>query len=108
MVLSNIAVEEQNKEDPLSAIANDSDGRAISTGTSEEHSSHSTLQVSEDLAQATSEGSFAADPASAAATSEGSPAADPASAAATSEGSPATDSAHAPVAILSLVHLVTQ
>jgi len=109
-VLSDIAAEEMNKEDPLVAIANDPDGRAISAGISAEHPHHSTLQVPEDPAPATSKGSPAADLAPAPATSEGSPApatsegsptpatseGSPAPAPATSEGSPAPAPAPAP------------
>jgi hypothetical protein len=71
-VLSDITTQEMNKKDPLAATINDLDGCAISVGSNAEHPRHSTLQVPEDPAPGTLEGSLAADPAHAAATSKGS------------------------------------
>jgi hypothetical protein len=76
-----------DKEDPLAAMANDLNGHAISAESSAEHPLHSTLQVLEYPAPATSEGSPAADPAPAHTMLEGSHA--PAHAPTTSKGSPA-------------------
>jgi hypothetical protein len=82
-VLSDIATEEQNKEDTLAATKNDLNGHAISAGSSVKHPGYST--------SATSEGSPAADPAPTASTSKGSSAPDRllAPVVATLEGSPA-------------------
>jgi hypothetical protein len=87
----------------LAATANDPDGRAISADSSAKHPWHSTLQVLEDPAPPTSEGSPTADPAPAPAMSGGSPSpttSKDSPAPATSEGSPTLapdDPLHNPV-----------